>query len=112
MSEKRFLNNLVNGVQKRVEGLFANPYKEVNINWFSLKYYMHLPVGKIRVHQLFNKQLYFYSASELLHGLKEIFVEHIYKQKLSDKPYIIDCGANIGMSVIYMKQQFPQAEIV
>lgn len=112
MSEKSFIKNIIGGVQKRAVGLIANPYKAVNVNWFTIKYYKHLPMGKIRIHRLFNKSLFFYSASELLHGLKEIFIEHIYKQELSEKPYIIDCGANIGMSVIYMKQLFPQAEIL
>ena len=112
MLRKNFLNNLFTGFQKRLNVLLTNPYKEVNVNWMSLKYYKHLPAGKIRTHKLFNKSLYFYSSTELLHGLKEIFIDHIYKQNLPDKPYIIDCGANIGMSVIYMKQQFPQAEII
>jgi FkbM family methyltransferase len=112
MSNKSFFNNISKGIQKRVNGLLANPFKEVNVNWITLKYYKHLPPGKIRTHKLFNKSLYFYSATELLHGLQEIFIDKIYKQELSDKPYIIDCGANIGMSVIYMKQHFPQAEIV
>ena len=112
MLDKSFFKNLSKGVHKRISILFNNPYKEVNVNWIKLKYYKHLPPGKIRTHKLFNNSLYYYSSTELLHGLKEIFIDNIYKQKLSDKPYIIDCGANIGMSVIYLKQQFPQAEII
>ncbi len=112
MASKSFLKNITNGVQKKIKFLLANPYKEVNVNWITLKYYKHLPAGKIRVHKLFNNNLFFYSAPELLHGLKEIFIDKIYKQYLVENPYIIDCGANIGMSVIYMKQQFPQAEII
>lgn len=112
MLDKSFFKNLTNGIQKRLSILFNNPYKEVNVNWIKLKYYKHLPAGKIRIHKLFNHSLYYYSSTELLHGLKEIFIDDIYKQKLSDKPYIIDCGANIGMSVIYMKHQFPKAEII
>lgn len=112
MSNNSFFKNITKGVQKKVKVLLANPYKEVNVNWFTLKYYKHLPAGKIRIHKLFNKSLYFYSATELLHGLQEIFIDKIYKQELSENPYIIDCGANIGMSVIYMKQHFPQAEII
>ena len=112
MSNKSFIKNIINGVQKRLKILLANPYKEVNVNWVTLKYYKHLPAGKIRIHKLFNKELFFYSASELLHGLKEIFIDKIYKLNLPENAYIIDCGANIGMSVIYLKQQFPKAEII
>lgn len=30
----------------------------------------------------------------------------------TDKPYVIDCGANIGISTLRFKQLYPQAEIV
>lgn len=44
---------------------------------------------------------------------KEIFDGEIYKFIAdTDCPYIIDCGANIGLSVIYFKQLYPEAEIV
>lgn len=112
MSDKGFFTNITKGIQQRVNGLLVNPLNEVNVNWFTLKYYKHLPPGKIRSHKLFNKSLYFYSATELLHGLQEIFIDKIYKQELSNNPFIIDCGANIGMSVIYMKEHFPKAEII
>lgn len=40
----------------------------------------------------------------------EIFGKQIYKFSCeSNNPYIIDCGANIGLSVIYFKQLFPEA---
>lgn len=48
-----------------------------------------------------------------LHSMKEIFVEEVYKFK-SDKtnPLILDCGANIGLSVIYFKKLFPKSRII
>ena len=100
------------GFSKKVKGPFTTSPKEVNISWAARKYYKHLPVGKIRAYKLFNKRFYFCSGIELLHGLKEIFIDQIYKQELQERPYIIDCGANVGMSIIYMKQHFPQAEII
>jgi len=48
-----------------------------------------------------------------LHSLKEIFVEQTYKFKSkSDTPTILDCGANIGLSAIFFKQQYPKANII
>ncbi len=45
--------------------------------------------------------------------VKEVFELEIYKFKTSKAiPYIIDCGANIGLSTIYFKQLFPHAKIV
>ena len=112
MANNFFLSNIINGIYKKIRVLLTNPYREVNISWGKLKYYKHLPPGKIRSHRLFNKTFYFYSATELLHGLREIFIENIYKQDLPAKGLVIDCGANIGMSVIYIKQHFPNAEII
>ena len=43
----------------------------------------------------------------------EIFKKEVYKFKAeSEKPYIIDCGANIGLSIIYFKKLYPEAEII
>jgi FkbM family methyltransferase len=43
----------------------------------------------------------------------EIFRKEIYKFDSENKaPLIIDCGANIGLSVIYFKQLFPRARIL
>lgn len=89
-----------------------NPYRELNIGPFRKIYYKHLVPGKLRVHKLFGKKLFYTNSTELLHGLTEIFVDQNYKQRLSSNPYILDCGANIGLSVIYLKRLFPKAEIV
>jgi FkbM family methyltransferase len=46
---------------------------------------------------------------------KEIFVDEIYKFDASNSritPLIYDCGANIGMSVLYFKTMFPNAKII
>lgn len=106
------INNLLKGIDKRLKQYFSNPYGEVGINWLQLKYYKHLPPGKMRTHTMFGKPFYFTSAAELLHASKEIFIDKIYQQQLPARPYIIDCGANIGLSVIFLKRLCPAAEIV
>lgn len=43
---------------------------------------------------------------------EEIYVEEFYKFNTSaSAPVIYDCGANVGMSVIYFKELYPQARI-
>lgn len=43
---------------------------------------------------------------------KAIFQDEIYKFKTDNpKPYILDCGANIGLSVIYFKKLYPDSVI-
>lgn len=44
---------------------------------------------------------------------KDIMVDKIYKfESITDKPVIIDCGANIGMSVAWLKKLYPTANIL
>lgn len=48
-----------------------------------------------------------------LYAYREIFVEKIYAFECdSGSPWILDCGANIGLSVLYYKQRFPGAKIL
>ncbi len=43
---------------------------------------------------------------------KEIFVDEIYRfESESDKPIIYDCGANIGISILYFKRIYPYSKI-
>lgn len=43
---------------------------------------------------------------------KAIFQDEIYRFKTDKiKPYILDCGANIGLSVIYLKKLYPDSVI-
>jgi FkbM family methyltransferase len=102
---------ILKGVTKKAGSLLHNPNAKINVNWLGEKLYKHMPDGKVRSHTLFGKKIYFSRPSEFLYGLKEIFIKEPYKQTLGPKPYIIDCGSHIGLSVIYMKELAPGAEI-
>jgi FkbM family methyltransferase len=55
----------------------------------------------------------FTDSASFLFMYNEIFENQIYCFKAnSDKPFIIDCGANIGVSAIYFKQLYPLSEIL
>ena len=64
------------------------------------------PKGKLQSRTLLGKKVY-------LSSINEVFVNHCYKF-VSDnpKPIIIDCGANIGISVIYFKQFYPDSTVI
>lgn len=48
-----------------------------------------------------------------LHSLNELFVEEAYKFNSNKaNPKIIDCGSNIGLSIIFFKRLYPDAEII
>jgi FkbM family methyltransferase len=112
MQSKSFSKNILQGIRSRLYKISHNPYRIVNVGVFRKIYYKHIHSGKVRVHRLFGKKLSFIRSTELLHGLQEIFIDEIYKQKLPAHPFIIDCGANIGLSVIYLKRLFPDAEVL
>ena len=44
---------------------------------------------------------------------REIFTDRSYAfASHTDTPFIVDCGSNIGLSVLYFKRRFPKAEII
>lgn len=52
----------------------------------------------------------YYDLNSLVH---EIFSQGIYKFSANTKqPFIIDCGSNIGISILYFKKLYPQAKII
>jgi len=54
-----------------------------------------------------------FSYHTLNYLIREIFVNDEYKFNPSNSnPVIIDCGANIGMSVLYFKRCFPSSTII
>ena len=57
--------------------------------------------------------IFYSSPFWFLHSLEEIFIQQVYKFS-SDKehPLIIDCGANIGLSVLYFKKICPHSKII
>lgn len=69
--------------------------------------------GKLQSRTLLGKKVYFKDGYSYLSSINEVFVNHCYKF-VSDnpKPIIIDCGANIGISVIYFKQFYPDSTVI
>jgi FkbM family methyltransferase len=107
-----FLFNITNGSVKRIAKIFQQRFRKVNIGPIYLKYLKHLPPGNLHSHKLFGHNVWFYNGQEYLHGITEIFIDEIYNQLLPDNAFILDCGANIGLSVIYLKQICPTATII
>lgn len=57
-------------------------------------------------------KVYFRSLSEFFMLTHEVFAQHPYAFKAKNQhPIIVDCGGNIGMSILYFKYLYPQSEI-
>jgi FkbM family methyltransferase len=104
--------SLKKDIKSKLSVLLKNVYKEVGYNFFDVRKIKALQSDKVNSYPLFGKSIYFKQPSELLHSLSEIFVHEIYKIKLPSKPLIIDCGANIGISVLYFKRRFPESIVI
>jgi FkbM family methyltransferase len=62
---------------------------------------------------IFGKPFEVIDSASFISTFQQIFEEQIYRFKANtERPYILDCGANIGLSVIYFKQLYPQSIIV
>jgi FkbM family methyltransferase len=84
------------------------------ITWIQEKKLKHQKEGVIKSFALdANHSIKYKRPYEFLHTYKELFEEEIY-QFTSDttSPLIVDCGANIGMSVIYFKILFPDSQVI
>jgi FkbM family methyltransferase len=62
---------------------------------------------------LFGRNISYSNEFWFLHSLHEIFVDKTYWFKSdSPTPTILDCGSNVGLSVIYFKQLYPQSKVI
>lgn len=88
-------------------------YKECNLsvfNWLKIRKEKRYEMGSVT---LWGKKWKYVDGTTLLVGLKEIFIDKIYKfNSDNETPFIIDCGSNIGFSVYYFKQLYPKAKVI
>ena len=63
--------------------------------------------------RIFKFKITGFSYESLFYLFKEIFVHgDYYFESAKESPAIIDCGANIGMSVLYFKKIYPQCSVI
>jgi FkbM family methyltransferase len=102
--------NIVKGVfrkRKRIKSDFKK------VAWVQEKILKHQEDKNVKQVKIGNILIYYKRPYELLHSYKEIFQNEIYRfQSTTSKPLIIDCGSNIGLSVLYFKQIYPEARIL
>ncbi|AWK02995.1 FkbM family methyltransferase [Flavobacterium crocinum] len=62
---------------------------------------------------LFGKEIKITDSFWYLHSLNELFLDEVYRFKTNiDTPKIIDCGSNIGLSIIFFKRLYPTSQII
>ena len=69
--------------------------------------------SKNRIANIMGFSIKFCNYSDLLYLFNEIFINQEYYFLTENKtPYIIDCGSNIGMSIIFFKMLYPNSSIL
>ena len=62
---------------------------------------------------LITQDFHFIDSESFINQYLEIFENQcLFFETQNQKPKIIDCGANIGMSILYFKHLFPQSQII
>jgi FkbM family methyltransferase len=108
-----FFSNVVKGIGKRFRNPIKAKLKKAGLSWFKIKYLKHLPYHQPGIYNLNGLKVHFTNGPEILHSLEEIFVSDVYNIEFdNDQPYILDCGANMGLATIYLKRRYPKASIV
>lgn len=98
---KRFIKN---SILKGKRYLWDNPFQR------SLVDAQNSNEGVIK---LFNKDFHYHHGMAFYDTYREIFQNNIYEFKTnSSKPIILDCGANMGLSILYFSKKYPNAEII
>lgn len=80
------------------------------IDLFRLKMEKRYVSGHVKI---FGRMVEYVDACTLLEMLQEIFVSQCYLFPPNGKcPHILDCGANVGISVLFFKTIFPDAHVI
>lgn len=108
------LFNIIRGVWKKFLLFFNNPYRKIGLNWWQTRRLKNLPANRHGNSKIYGHTIKFEHHNEFLHSIDEIFLKEIYKTDFGKikNPYIIDCGANIGLSVLYFLKNYPQSKIL
>ena len=112
MQNSSLIGNILKGFKKRLTKNKQSNTIFFQIGWLRTKILKHQNNGTLRKINIGNLQFYFRNPFEFLVTFQEIFTEGIYNCTLSQDPYIIDCGANIGISTMYFKYAYPGSRII
>ena len=102
-----FIERAFNGINKFLKNPLERKFVFLSIFYGSKKRYQKKAINILGINFKVPDTLSF------IWQFKEIFVEEYYRfDTTNNTPVILDCGANIGTSVIYFKKLYPNSKII
>jgi FkbM family methyltransferase len=116
----KYLKHLYKVVSKIISSKYSYSKSELLYDYFRLviRSIAFHKIGSsekssIKTGYLLGYKISFSSYPQILHLIEEIFISQLYKYKTSSsKPFIIDCGSNIGLAILYFKKVYPSCRII
>lgn len=103
---KKMPTFLKHRVKKVINRKYRSYHKELN----RLKKLERYQAG---ITTILDKPIKFIDSASFLSAYQQIYINEIYLFNISsDNPVILDCGANIGLSTLYFKGNYPNAKIL
>jgi FkbM family methyltransferase len=91
---------------KKIKFRFSSRGREINR-------ILSIPRYQKGITKIFGFNFEFVDSASFVGQYNEIIRKQIYKFNCSTNvPYIIDCGANVGVSILFFKKFLPEAEIL
>jgi len=110
---RKFVGGLYRTIQKRA--YYLKNKNKLGLSWSGykqLKKNTHRH-GELMTTRLYGNTTEFTSPFWFLHSIEEIFIDEVYKFNPGRKDAVIlDCGANIGLSVLYFKKISPGSRVI
>ncbi|HVZ58031.1 MAG TPA: FkbM family methyltransferase [Chitinophagaceae bacterium] len=104
--------NIVKGIVKRL-GRTRTTGRYPRLPWLQEKLLKHQDDQAEKQISLHRLRLHYKRPYEVIHTYRELFERELYAFPATcEDPVIIDCGSNIGLSVLFFKSQYPGARVL
>jgi FkbM family methyltransferase len=83
------------------------------LTYLKLQWLLNTPRYTPKTVRISGKEIRILDSASFTYMYREIFEKQIYRFETDSKiPFIIDAGANIGLSIIYLKELYPNSRII
>lgn len=107
----RTVNVLLHTLRFAVHGEHPR-HKAIALAYLRLRLWVHVFRRPLHSTSLLGHEVRFPDARTFLSSFYELFVEESYREVEGCPARIVDCGSNIGMSILWFKSLWPDSRII